>query len=96
MQKHRITVDLKAGTLWPQTCPVVEVIAGELHYRDGLGGFRRVDSAHLHSGEQFIISALHDDEAAATAEALVELRRRGEWLLSLADKFEQQQEHDHA
>ena len=96
MQKHQITVDLKAGTLRPQTCTVVEVVAGELHYRDGFGGFQRVESAQLHSGDHFIITALHDDEAAALAQALTELRRRGERLLSLADKFEQQQEHHHA
>ena len=96
MQKHRITVDMHAGRVVPQTCELVEVVAGETHYRDGLGGFHPIESVRLYSGERFITTTLHDDQAAAMAEALAELRRRGERLLSLADKFEQQQEHHDA
>lgn len=96
MQMHRVIVDLPAGTIRPHAFDVFQVIEGTLHYREPLGGFYPVDAEPLHSGERFIRTALHDDPEAAWAQALVELRRRGERLLSLADKFEQQQEHHDA
>lgn len=95
MHKYRFVVDLDGGSLQPQTCEIVQVIAGQEHYRDSFGGFHPVAGARLYSGERYIVTGLHDGQTSAMAEALAELRRRGERLLSLADKFEQHQEHGH-
>jgi len=82
MMKHRVIADIKAGTAEPVTADVVQV-DGTDFYRAHDRSLRPVDADSLHSGEKFVITAWHDDQAAAYAEAADELGRRSQQLAAL-------------
>ena len=83
MQKHRITVDLKAGTAKPTTVETFDIPARGIYYRAYDDSLRRVDGQGIHSGDTWIATAWHDDAGSAWAEAAEELTRRIHKLASI-------------
>jgi len=82
MTKHRVIADIKSGTAEPVTADVVQV-DGTAFYRSHDRSLRPLDGDSLHSGEKFVITGWHDDQAAAYAEAAEELGRRSQQLAAL-------------
>ena len=82
MTKHRIIVDIKAGMAEPVTTSTVAVDGLE-HWRCADGTLRPMATEGLFSGERFITTRWHDDQAAAYAEAAEELGRRSQQLAAL-------------
>jgi hypothetical protein len=83
MQKHRITVDLKAGTAKPTTVETIEIAPGDIYYRAWDDSLRRIDGEGIHNGDAWIATAWHDDAGSAWAEAAEELTRRIQRLASI-------------
>lgn len=83
MKKHRITVDLKAGTATPTAVETIEVAPGDIYYRAWDDSLRRIDAEGVHRGDAWIATAWHDDAAAAWEEAADELSDRIQRLASL-------------
>ena len=82
MTKHRVIADIPNGTAQPVAADVVQV-DGTAFYRAHDRTLRPVDTDILHSGEKYVISRWHDDQAAAYAEAADELGRRSQQLAAL-------------
>ena len=82
MTKHRVICDITRGTAEPSTAEVVCLDGIDL-YRAHDRSLRPVDAEGLHSGENFISSRWHDNQAAAYAEVAEELGRRSQQLAAL-------------
>ena len=82
MTKHRVIADIPNGTTKPVIADVVQV-DGAAFYRAHDRSLRPVDADGLHSGENFISSRWHDDQATAYAEVAEELGRRSQQLAAL-------------
>jgi hypothetical protein len=82
MNKYRVIADIPNGTAAPVAADVVQV-DGTAFYRAHDRSLRPVDADRLHSGENFISSRWHDDQAAAFAEVAEELGRRSQQLAAL-------------
>jgi len=82
MTKHRVIADLSDGTARAVTADVVQVEGADF-YRSHDRTLRPVDADTLHSGERYVISRWHDDQAAAFAEAAEELGRRSQHFAAL-------------
>ena len=82
MTTFRVICDIPRGTAEPMAADVVQV-DGTAFYKSSDRSLRPVDSDGLHSGEKFVISGWHDDQANADAEAAEELGRRSQQLAAL-------------
>lgn len=82
MTKHRVICDIPRGTAEPTAADVVQV-DGTAFYRAHDRSLRPVDADRLHSGENYISSRWHDDQADAYAEVAEELGRRSQQLAAL-------------
>ena len=82
MTKFRVIADIPKGTAVPVIADVVQV-DGTAFYKAHDRSLRPVDSDGLHSGENYISSRWHDDQAAAYAEVADELGRRSQHLAAL-------------
>lgn len=80
--KHRVIADIPNGTAEPVVADVVQV-DGTAFYRAHDRSLRPLESDSLHSGEKYVVSGWHDDQAAAYAEAAEELGRRSQQLAAL-------------
>ena len=95
MTKFRVIADIPRGTAEPVAADVVQ-IDGTAFYRSHDRSLRPVDTDCLHSGEKYVISGWHDDQAAAYAEAAEELGRRSQQLAALRMLCLSGQEVNHA
>lgn len=86
MEKHRLTVDMQAGTIRPESLEIVELVPGELYQREPTGDFKRMRECYLMANERYVWTALHDDLAEAAAAAAEELRIRARLLSHLAEQ----------
>jgi hypothetical protein len=82
MTKHRVIADIPNGTAKPVIADVVHV-DGTTFVKAHDRSLRPVDSDRLHSGENYISSRWHDDQADAFAEVAEELGRRSQQLAAL-------------
>ena len=82
MTKFRVIADIPKGTAVPVIADVVQV-DGTAFCRSHDRSLRPVDADRLHSGENYISSRWHDDQAAAFAEVAEELGRRSQQLAAL-------------
>jgi hypothetical protein len=82
MTKHRVIADIPNGTAEPTAADVVQV-DGTAFCRAHDRSLRPVDADGLHSGEKYVISGWHDDQADAFAEVAEELGRRSQQLAAL-------------
>jgi hypothetical protein len=92
VKKHRLTIDIRDGRIEPETFEIVELVPGELHYREPTGDFRRVQDRPVLASELLVWTGFHDRLPEAAAVAAAELRRRGERLIHLAERCEQIEE----
>ena len=95
MTKFRVIADIHRGTAEPVAADVVQV-DGTAFYKSHDRSLRPVDADCLHSGEKYVISGWHDDQAAAYAEAAEELGRRSQQLAALRMLCLSGQEVNHA
>lgn len=79
---HRIFVDTVAGTVTPISAEVVR-LAGKDYVQHADGSLRLVESERAWSGERYISTGWHDDQAAAYAEAADLLGRRAQAVAAL-------------
>jgi hypothetical protein len=89
VQKHRLTVDIPAGIIRPDSVETVQLVPGELHFRQPAGDFAQVKDPFLLAGDRHVWTGLHDSLAETGAVAAAELRKRGEHLLDLAKQCEE-------
>jgi hypothetical protein len=82
MTKHRVIADIPNGTTKPVIADVVQV-DGAAFVKAHDRSLRPVDADRLHSGENYISSRWHDDQADAFAEVAEELGRRSQQLAAL-------------
>ena len=82
MTKTRVIADIPNGTAKPVIADVVQV-DGAAFVKAHDRSLRPVDADRLHSGENYISSRWHDDQAAAYAEVAEELHRRSQQLAAL-------------
>ena len=82
MTKFRVIADIPKGTAVPVIADVVQV-DGTAFYKAHDRSLRPVDRDGLPSGENYISSRWHDDQAAAYAEVADELGRRSQHLAAL-------------
>jgi hypothetical protein len=92
VKKHRLTIDIEAGTIRPDSVEIVQLVPGELHFRQPTGDFAQVKDPFLLAGDRHVWTGLHDRLPEAAAAAAAELRRRGERLIHLAERCEQIEE----
>ncbi len=82
MTKHRVIADIPRGTATAVAADVIQV-DGAAFYKSHDRSLRPLDAEGLHSGENFIITRWHDDQADAYVEAAEELGRRSQQLAAL-------------
>jgi hypothetical protein len=88
VHKHRLTVDMQAGTVRPESLEIVHLAPGEVYQREPTGDLKRMRESYLMASERYVWTALHDDLAEAAAAAAEELRSRARLLSHLAEQCE--------
>lgn len=89
MHKHRLTVDISAGMIVPQSLEIVQLVPGELHFRQPTGDFSQVKEPCLLASDRYVWTGIHDTLAEAGAVAAAELRQRAERILDLAKQCDE-------
>ena len=89
MHKHRLTVDIPDGTIRPESVEIVQLVPGELHFRQPTGDFSQVKEPFLLASDRYVWTGIHDTLAEAGAVAAAELRQRADRLLDLAKQCEE-------
>lgn len=83
MKKHQVRVDLRDGTAAARSVETFEVVPGHRYYRAYDESLRSIALERLHSGDTWIVTAWHDREPDAWAEAAEELNRRAQALAAI-------------
>lgn len=88
MHKHRLTVDMQAGTIRPESLEIVHLAPGEVYQREPTGDLKRFRESYLMASDRYVWTGLHDHLAEAGAAAAEELRIRARVLSHLAEQCE--------
>lgn len=86
MEKHRLTVDMQAGTIRPESLEIVHLAPGEVYQREPTGDLKRFRESCLMASDRYVWTGLHDHLAEAGAAAAEELRSRASRLVQLAEE----------